>query len=183
MLKQRTFVSHSSGRRLETTVKGTADLTPGGTHFLVCEKWKCLLLSSVRLFATQWTVARQAPLSMGILPARTLECVAISSSRGSSWHSSVSRSVVSDSLQPHGLQHARLPCPSPTPQACSNSRPSSRWCHPTILPLSPPSPPAFNFSQHKGFFKWVSTLYQMAKVLELQLQHQSFQWIFRTDFL
>ena len=43
-----------------------------------------------------------------------------------------SRSVVSDSLQPHGLQQARLPCPSPTPGACSNSHPSSWWCHPTI---------------------------------------------------
>ena len=42
------------------------------------------------------------------------------------------RSVVSDSLWPHGLQHARLPCPSPTPRACSNLCPSSRWCHPTI---------------------------------------------------
>ena len=41
-------------------------------------------------------------------------------------------SVVSDSLQPHGLQHARLPCPSPTPRGCSNSSPWSRWCHPTI---------------------------------------------------
>ena len=41
-------------------------------------------------------------------------------------------SVVSDSLWPHELQHARLPCPSPTPGACSNSCPSSRWCHPTI---------------------------------------------------
>ena len=41
-------------------------------------------------------------------------------------------SVVSNSLRPHGLQHARLPCPSPTPGACSNSCPSSRWCHPTI---------------------------------------------------
>ena len=41
-------------------------------------------------------------------------------------------SVVSDSLWPHGLQHARLPCPSPTPGACSNSCPRSRWCHPTI---------------------------------------------------
>ena len=40
--------------------------------------------------------------------------------------------VVSDSLQPHGLQHARLPLPSPTPGACSNSCPLSRWCHPTI---------------------------------------------------
>ena len=43
-----------------------------------------------------------------------------------------SRSVVSDSLQPHGLQHARPPCPSPTPRACSHSCPSSQWCHPTI---------------------------------------------------
>ena len=43
-----------------------------------------------------------------------------------------SHSVVSDSLWPHGLQHARLPGPSPTPKACSNSCPSSRWYHPTI---------------------------------------------------
>ena len=43
-----------------------------------------------------------------------------------------SHSVMSDSLQPHGLQHARLPCPSPTPGAYSNSCPSSRWCYPTI---------------------------------------------------
>ena len=50
-------------------------------------------------------------------------------------------------------------------------------------PVSSPSPPAFNLSQHQGFFKWVSSLQQVAKVLEFQLQHQSFQWIFRTDFL
>ena len=41
-------------------------------------------------------------------------------------------SVMSDSLQPHGLQHARLPCPSPTPKACQNSCPLNWWCHPTI---------------------------------------------------
>ena len=50
-------------------------------------------------------------------------------------------------------------------------------------PLSSPSPPAFNLSQHQGLFKWVSSLHQVAKVLEFQLQHQSFQWIFRTDSL
>ena len=50
-------------------------------------------------------------------------------------------------------------------------------------PLSSPSPPAFNLSQHQGLFKWVSSLHQVAKVLEFQLQHQSFQWIFRTVFL
>ena len=51
-----------------------------------------------------------------------------------------SSSVVSDYLPPHGLQHTWLPCPSPTPRACSNSCPSSWWCHPTIsssiIPIS-----------------------------------------------
>ena len=50
-------------------------------------------------------------------------------------------------------------------------------------PLSSPSPPAFNLSQHQGLFQWVSSSHQVAKVLEFQLQHWSFQWIFRTDFL
>ena len=49
-------------------------------------------------------------------------------------------------------------------------------------PLSSPSRPAFNLSQHPGLLKWVGSLHQVAKVLEFQLQHQSFQWIFRTDF-
>ena len=46
-----------------------------------------------------------------------------------------------------------------------------------------PSPPAFNNSQHQGIFQWVSSSHQVAKALEFQLQHQPFQWIFRTDFL
>ena len=50
-------------------------------------------------------------------------------------------------------------------------------------PLSSPSPPSLNLSQHQGLFKWVSSSHQVPKVLEFQLQHQSFQWIFRTDFL
>ena len=50
-------------------------------------------------------------------------------------------------------------------------------------PLLSPSPPAFNLSQHQSLFQQVSSLYQVAKVLEFQLQHQSFQWIARTDFL
>ena len=48
-------------------------------------------------------------------------------------------------------------------------------------PLSSPSPPAFNLSQHQGLFKWVSSSHQVAKVLEFQLQHQSFQGTFRID--
>ena len=50
-------------------------------------------------------------------------------------------------------------------------------------PLSSPFPPAFNLFQHQGLFWWVSSSQQVTKALELQLQHQSFQWIFRTDFL
>ena len=91
-----------------------------------------------------------------------------------------SHSVVPDSLRSNGLQHARLPCPSLTPGACSNHvhwvRDAIQPCH----PLSSPSPPAFNLSQHQSLFQWVSSLHQVTKVLELQLHHQSFQWIFRT---
>ena len=94
-----------------------------------------------------------------------------------------SRSVVSNSLRPHELQHARPPCPSQTPGVHPNPCPLSRWCLQPSHPLSSPSPPALNLSQHQGLFQWVSSSHQVAKVLEFQLQHQFFQWIFRTDFL
>ena len=68
-------------------------------------------------------------------------------------------SVVSDSLQPHGLQHTRPPCPSPTPGACSNSRSLSWWYHPTTSSFVISSHPAFNLSQRQGLFQWVSSLY------------------------
>ena len=55
------------------------------------------------------------------------------------------------------------------------------WAIQPSHPLSSPSPPIFNHSQHQGIFKWVSSSHQVAKILELQLQHHSFQWIFRTD--
>ena len=94
----------------------------------------------------------------------------------------LSHSVMSNSLRPHGLQHTRPPCPLPCPGVYSNSCPLSRWCHPAIPSSVVPSP-AFNLSQHEGLFKWVSSSHQVAKVLEFQLQHQSFQWILRTDLL
>ena len=50
-------------------------------------------------------------------------------------------------------------------------------------PLLSPSPLTFNLSQHQGLFKWVSSFQSVTKVLEFQLQHQSFQWIFKTDFI
>ena len=66
-----------------------------------------------------------------------------------------SRPVVSNSLRPHGLQHARLPCPLPTSGACSNSRPSSQWCHPAI---SSSVDPVSSCLQGSGFAALVITL-------------------------
>ena len=92
-------------------------------------------------------------------------------------------SVVSDSLRPHELQHARPPYPSPAAGVYPNPCRLSRWYHPTtsssVVPFSscPQSFPA------SGSFKWVSSSNQVAKVLEFQLQHQSFQWTPRTDLL
>ena len=63
------------------------------------------------------------------------------------------RSVMSYSLRPHGLQHARLPCPSPTPGACSNSCPSSRWYHPTISHCRPLLLPPSIFPSIRVFSK------------------------------
>ena len=77
---------------------------------------------------------------------------------------------MSVSLWPHGLQHARPPCLSSTPGACSNSCPLSWWCHPTILSSVVPSPPTFSRTQHQSLFQWVSSSHQVAKVLEFQLQ-------------
>ena len=123
----------------------------------------------------------------GIFQARILQWVTISFSRGSSWPRDptevscsscivggffiseppgkpwegvqFSRSVMSDSLRPHELQHARPPCLSPTPRVYSNPCPSSRWCHPTIsssvVPFSCPQfLPASRSSPMSQLFPW-----------------------------
>ena len=73
-------------------------------------------------------------------------------------------SVVSDPLRPHGLQLARLPCPSPSPRACSYSCPLSQWCHPTISSsVAPSPPPPLNLAQHQGLFPWVGPSHQGPK--------------------
>ena len=87
-------------------------------------------------------------------------------------------------LRPHGLQHARPPCPSPTPGVFTQTH--VHWVSDAIQPshpLSTPSPPAPNPSQHQGLFQRVGSLHEVAKVLEFQLQHQSLQWTLRTDLL
>ena len=90
-------------------------------------------------------------------------------------------SVVSNFLWPHGPLHVGFPVhhhvPEPTQTHVHCVGEAIQPSH----PLLPPSPPAFNLSQHQGLLKWVSFSHQVAKVLEFPLQHQSFQWIFRTD--
>ena len=92
-----------------------------------------------------------------------------------------SRSVVSNSLRSHELQHSRPPCPSPTPGVHPNSWPLSQWCHATVSSCRPLLLLPSNLFQHQGLFKWVISSHQVAKVLEFQLQHQSLQWTPRTD--
>ena len=98
-----------------------------------------------------------------------------------------SHSVVSNSLWPHDPQHVRPPSPSPIPRVylCPLSKdiqpmPSNRLilCGALLL-----SPSISCWEQHESLFKWDSSSHQVAKVLEFQFQHQSFPWIFRTDFL
>ena len=94
--------------------------------------------------------------------------------------SQFSRSVVSNSLWPHGPGlpvHHQLPELTQTPV---------HWVGDAIQPSHPlsfPSPLAFNLSQHQGLFHWVSSLHQVAKELEFQLQYQFCQWTYRNDSL
>ena len=73
--------------------------------------------------------------------------------------------------------------PSPTLRVHSDSCPSSWWCYPAISSSVIPFSSRLEFFPHQGLFKWVSSSHQVAKILEFQLQHRSFQWTFRTDFL
>ena len=72
-------------------------------------------------------------------------------------------------FEPHGLQNARPPCPSPTPGVDSNSCPFNWWCHPTFSSLLSPSPPTFNLSQYQCLFKCISSSHQWPK-------HESFSF-------
>ena len=137
--------------------------------------------SRIRLLVTPWIVACQAPLSVGffrqeywsrlpfpspgnlsnpgIEPASPVLQVLYTTSwviREAPYRFQFSCSVMSDSLWPHGLQHTRLSCPSPTPSAYSNSCASTQWCHPTIsssvvrfssCPQSLPASESFPMSQ------------------------------------
>ena len=86
------------------------------------------------------------------------------------------------------LQDARLPCSSPTPRACSNSCPSVSDAIQPSHPLSSPSPPAFNHSQHQGLFQLISSLHQVVKVCNFSFSFSPFHEYsglisFRMDWL
>ena len=95
-----------------------------------------------------------------------------------------SLSVMSDSLWPHGLQHARPPCPSPIPRVYANSRPLSRWCHPTI------SSSVVRFSSHIQSFP-ASGSFQISQLfftsggqsIGVSASTLVFEWRLRTDIL
>ena len=154
--------------------------------------------SHVQLFATLHCSTPGSPVS-GIFQARIMEWVAMPRSRifltqelNSHFMSPVlagmffttnatlkpmymfisaqfSYSVMSNALWSHGLQHGKLPCPSPTPGAYSDSCPSSQWCCPiissSVVPFSscPQSLPA------SGSFPWVNSSHEVPKILEFQL--------------
>ena len=93
-----------------------------------------------------------------------------------------SHSFVSDPLRPHGFQHTRLPCPSPTPGACSNSCPSSRWCHPTISSSVVPFSTCLQSFPASGSFPMSQSFRSGGQSSGVSVS-ASVLWIFRTDFL
>ena len=119
-------------------------------------------LSRVRLSATPWITARQASLSITISQSSLkFSCVQLFVTPWIAAHqASQSITISRSSLKTH----------------VHRVRDAIQPSH----PLSSPSPPAENFSQHQGLFQWVSSSHQVAKVLEFQLQDQSFQWTPRT---
>ena len=169
------------------------------------------LFSRVRPFATFWTVARRDPLSMGFSRPKYWSgshplLLGIFLTQGSNsgllhckqilyYLSHHRKSIISFSQFSSVTQSCQTIC---HPMYCSTpvfpvhhqlrelAQTLVHWVSDAIQPshhLSSPSLPGFNLSQHQCLFQWVSSLHQLAKVLEFQLQHQSFQSIFRTDFL
>ena len=155
-------------------------------------KWKVnvRLLNCVQLLATPWTAAYQAPLSMGFSRQEYCSGVPLPSPY---W--TITTYKTRYSAQFSSVQSFSLVWLFATPWTATGQVP----VHYQLLeytqthfhriddaiqlshPLLSPSPLAFNLSKHQGLFKWVSYLHQVDKVLEFHIQHQSFQWMFRTD--
>ena len=92
-------------------------------------------------------------------------------------------SVMSITLQLQGLQDTKLPCPSPSPGVCSVSCLLSWWCHPTILSSVVPFSSCLLSFPASGSFPMSQFFTSGCQMLQFQLQNQSFQWIFRTDWI
>ena len=88
-----------------------------------------------------------------------------------------------DFLRPHELQHTRPPCPSPTPRACSNSCPSSRWCHPTISSSVVPFSSHLRFFPASGFFQMSQFFTSDGQSIGVAASALVLPMIFRDDFL
>ena len=158
-------------------------------------------LSRVWLFVNPWTAACQASLlitnSQSLLKLMSIESVMPSNHLIlchlllllPSIFPSISSVQFSSVAQSCPTLWDPMDCSTPGLPVCHQlpefTQTHVHWVGDAIQPSHPllsPSP-AFNLSQHQGIFQWVSSSYQVAKVLEFQLQHQSFQWIFRIGFL
>ena len=134
--------------------------------------WSVSCFSYLWVFVTPWIVDHQAPLSMGMIPTPAFLLLFFSCS------------VMSKSVRLHKLQHARLPCASPTPGACSNSCPSSHWCHPTVsfsvIPFSfcPQSFPASgSFPMSPFFTPGAQSIGVSSSVLPMNIQYWYPLWL------
>ena len=129
-----------------------------GKHQHWIKRWRfaCTHLVSTALAAFLWPISRASALidSVNTVPFPVLvffRPTIILTSINLFSSVQFSRSVMSYSLRPHGLKHARLPCPLSTARACSNSCPLSQWCHPTISSSVIPSPPTSIFPSIRVF--------------------------------
>ena len=138
--------------------------------FTFIEKQKFIWLSLLQIFALFWS-------SRTKLPKSPKTCLYFSVQSSSVTQSCATLCNPMDCSSPGFPVHQQLQefAQTPVHRVSDAIQPSH--------PLLSPSPPDFNLSQHQDLFQWVSSSHQVARVLELQLQHQSFQWIFRIDFL
>ena len=136
---------------------------------LVTSKWK----DSIRCRAN----------SHRIKPDFCFKPPSVTGTRSYSLSLQFSRSVVSDGLWPHGLQYTRPPCPSPTPGACSNSRPSSQWCHAAISSSVVSFSSCLQSFPASGSFPVSQLFASGGQSIGVSASASAFQWIFRTGFL
>ena len=140
-----------------------------------CSSWAAPSqgLYRVGLLKPDHSLPLQGSSNKSSLPLGWLRCCSVQ----------FSRSVMSDSLRPYGLQRARLPCPSPTHWACSNSCPSNWWCHPTISSSVVPFSSCFQSCPASGSFQMSHLFVLGGQSIGVLASNQSFQWTPRTDLL